>query len=86
MPPHTVNSRSVELSIEPPPTSSAAAQSVKQVLSEVLSDLRQVLSARPECCHCSPGWTATSLRGLLIKVVCRMLGKFDGEEGLNAGV
>jgi hypothetical protein len=35
-PPYTVNLGSVELSIHPPPTSSAVAQSAKQVLSEVL--------------------------------------------------
>jgi len=79
VPPHTVNSGSVELSIEPPPTSSAAAQSAKQVLSEVLSDPREVLSARPRCCQCSPRWTASSLCGLLIKIDCHLLEKFDGK-------
>ena len=44
-PPNTVNLGSVELSIHPPPTSSAVAQSANQVLSEVLSNPPQVLSA-----------------------------------------
>ena len=69
-PPCTGNLGSVELSIDPPPTSSAAAQSVNQVLSEVLSDAPEVLSARHPCCQ----FAAASglLRGLLIKVCGRL--------------
>jgi hypothetical protein len=66
--------------------SADAAQFAKQVLSEVLSDPLEVLSARPMCCQCLPKQISASLRGLLIKVVGSRLGVLDGEEGLDAGV
>ena len=80
-----MNSGLVELSIEPPPPSSDAAQFAKQVLSEVLSDPLEVLSGRPMCCQRLLKQMPASLRGLLIKVRHR-LGELDGEEGLDAGV
>jgi hypothetical protein len=84
-PPRTVNLGSVELSIDPPPTSSAEAQSVNQVLSEVLSDPPEVLSVTSMCCQFARQYHSALLGGLLIKVGCLHL-EFDGEEGLDAGV
>jgi hypothetical protein len=81
-----VNSKLFELSIEPPSTSSDAAQFARQVLSEVLSDPLEVLSARPTCCQCFGDRCQLGLGGLLMKVVGHRLGQFDGEEGLDAGV
>ena len=51
IPPYTVSLGSIELSIYPPPTSAAVAQSANQVLSEVLSNSLEVLSARRTCCQ-----------------------------------
>ena len=70
------------LSIYPPPTSTAVAQSANRVLSEVLSNPPYVLSAMPTCCQlCS----VASLGRLLIKIR-RRLREFDGEEGLYTGM
>jgi hypothetical protein len=80
-----VNSELFQLSIEPPPTSSDAAQFAKQVLSEVLSDPLEVLSARHMCCQCLPKHRSASLRSLLIKGP-HQLRQFDCEDGLDAGV
>jgi hypothetical protein len=41
----------VELSIDSPPTTDVEAQSVNQVLSEVLVDPLEVLSAMRKCCQ-----------------------------------
>jgi hypothetical protein len=84
-PPCIVNLGSVELSIDQPPTSSGAAQSANQVLSEVLSDPPEVLSVTTMCCQFAWQNPSAQLRGLLIKV-CGRLEEFDGEEGLDAGV
>ena len=65
--------------------SSDAAQFAKQVLSEVLSDPREVLSARPMCCQQLRKRISASLRGLLIKVGLR-LRQLDSEKGLDAGL
>jgi hypothetical protein len=75
---------SIELSMDLPPTSSDLAQSANQVLSEVLVDPPGVLSAMRMCCQ-SAGCAPWPLGGLLIKLF-RLLGEFDGEEGLDAGV
>ena len=47
----TVGLGPVDLSIDSPPTSDVEAQSVNQVLSEVLADPPKVLSAMRKCCQ-----------------------------------
>jgi hypothetical protein len=84
-PPCTVNLGSVELSIDQPPTSSAVAESVNQVLSKALSDPPEVLSVTSMCCQFARQYPSALLSGLLIKVLC-LRGELDGEERLDAGV
>jgi len=61
------------------------AQSANQVLSEVLADPHEVLSATRMCCQSDWRYTSALLGGLLIKVF-GVLAEFYGEEGLHAGV
>jgi hypothetical protein len=76
---------SIELSIDSPPTSDVGAQSANQVLSDVLVDPPEVLSARRMCCQSAWPRTSALLGGLLIKLF-RLFGQLDSEEGLHAGV
>jgi hypothetical protein len=61
------------------------AQSVNQVLSDLLVDPPEVLSAMRMCCQSA--WLRASARlgGPLIKLFW-LFGQSDGEEGLHAGV
>jgi hypothetical protein len=61
-----------------PPTSMSSADSVNQVLSDVLVDTPEVLSAMRMCCPSARLRTSGLLGGLLIKLF-RLLRQFDGE-------
>jgi hypothetical protein len=61
------------------------AQSVNQVLSDLLVDPPEVLSAMRMCCQSAWLRTRAGLGGPLIKLF-RLFGQLDGEEGLHAGV
>jgi hypothetical protein len=63
----------------------SSAQSVNQVLSDVLVDPPDVLSAMQMCCQSAWLRTSAVLGGLLIKVF-QLFGQLDGEECLHAGV
>jgi hypothetical protein len=82
-PPCTVNLGSVELSIDPPPTTSA-------VLNLSIGCCQRCCPTRRRCCPhgvrvVSFAAASGSLGGLLIKISGR-LREFDGEEGLDAGI
>jgi hypothetical protein len=76
---------SIELSIDSPPTSDVGAQFVNQVLSDVLVDPPEVLSAMGMCCQSACVRTSAMLGGLLIKLFL-LFGQLDSEEGLHAGM
>ncbi len=63
----------------------SSAQSVNQVLSEVLVDPPDVLSAMQMCCQSAWLCTSAVLGGLLIKLL-QLFGQLDGEECLYGSV